>query len=126
MRAGAALLATPLATACGRDQTGVRAAEIEQGRALYARERVRHLPRCHRSRRRASGKDAEPAAAGFPDAAAFTNGTDPTSVANTIATGLTRDGGQMQSYFHLSDRERLLLARFVISLRESAADGGPQ
>ena len=46
---------------------------------------------------------------------------DPASVANTIATGLTRDGGQMQSYFHLSSRERHLLARYVISLRESAA-----
>lgn len=33
------------------------------------------------------------------------------------------DGGQMQSYFHLSDRERYLLARFVISLRESPVSG---
>ena len=52
---------------------------------------------------------------------AFKNGADPASVASTIATGLTRDGGQMQSYVHLSARERHLLARYVISLRESDA-----
>ena len=36
LRARAALLAALFATACGRDQTAVRAAEIDQGRGLYA------------------------------------------------------------------------------------------
>jgi periplasmic copper chaperone A len=71
------------------------------------------------------GKTLHPPPRDFRDVAAFKNGTDPASVANTIATGLTRDGGQMQSYFHLSSRERHLLARYVISLRESAAEASP-
>ena len=123
MRARAALLAALLVTACGRDQTAVRAAEIEQGKGLYA---ANGCGTCHGATGRGDGPVARtlsPPPRDFRDASAFKNGTDPTSVANTIATGLTRDGGQMQSYFHLSERERFLLARFVISLHESAPNG---
>ena len=84
---------------------------------------------CHGATGRGDGPVARtlsPPPRDFRDASALKNGPDPTSVANTIATGLSRDGGQMQSYFHLSDRERFLLARFVISLRESAPIGVTQ
>ena len=126
LRARAVLLAALFATACGRDQTAVRAAEIEQGKGLYA---ANGCGTCHGATGRGDGPVARtlsPPPRDFRDASAFKNGADPTSVANTIATGLTRDGGQMQSYFHLSDRERFLLARFVISLRESAPIGVTQ
>ena len=59
----------------------------------------------------------------FRDQAAFKNGHDAYSVAQTLATGLRRDGGQMQPYAHLSERERDLLARYVISLREVPPTG---
>ena len=123
VRAGAVLLASLSAAACGGDQTRVRAAEIEQGRTLYA---ANGCGTCHGATGRGDGpvaKTLSPPPRDFRDSGAFKNGTDPSSVANTIATGLTRDGGQMQSYFHLSDRERHLLARFVISLRESGQAG---
>ncbi len=68
-------------------------------------------------------KTLKPPPRDFRDQAAFKNGRDPDSVATTLATGLTRDGGQMQSYAHLSERERHLLARFVISLREIPSTG---
>jgi copper(I)-binding protein len=116
-------LAALFATACVRDQTAVRAAEIEQGQALYA---ANGCGTCHGATGSGDGPVARtlsPPPRDFRDASAFKNGADPTSVANTIATGLTRDGGQMQSYFHLSGRERFLLARFVISLRDSAPIG---
>lgn len=59
----------------------------------------------------------------FRDPGAFKNGADPDSIAETIATGLRRDGGQMQPYPHLSQRERHLMALYVISLREPAGNG---
>ena len=102
------------------------AQDIERGKTLYA---ANGCGTCHGLTGRGDGpiaKTLSPPPRDFRDAAAFKNGTDPTAVANTIATGLTRDGGQMQSYFHLSDRERHLLARFVISLRESTSAGAAQ
>ena len=114
-------MASLSAAACGGDQTRVRAAEIEQGKTLYA---ANGCGTCHGATGRGDGPVAKTLSLpprDFRDA--FKNGTDPSSVANTIATGLTRDGRQMQSYFHLSDRERHLLARFVISLRESDSAG---
>jgi copper(I)-binding protein len=95
--------------------------EIERGRVLYA---ANGCGTCHGQSGRGDGpvgKTLNPPPRDFRAAAAFKNGRDPSSVANTIATGLTRDGGRMQPYIHLSDRERHLLARFVISLRESPA-----
>lgn len=115
----AVVLLAGVVPACA-DRTGESLAqEIERGKALYA---ANGCGTCHGLSGRGDGPIARtltPPPRDFRDAAAFKNGVDPSSVANTIATGLTRDGGQMQSYFHLSDRERHLLARFVISLRES-------
>ena len=108
-----------LAAGCTADQNRTRAAEIERGRALYA---ANGCGTCHGATGRGDGpmaKTLNPPPRDFRDASAFKNGADAATVANTIATGLTRDGGQMQPYFHLSERERLLLARFVISLQES-------
>lgn len=114
------LLVAGLASAACVDRSAeVPASEIEKGKALYA---ANGCGTCHGLTGRGDGPIARtltPPPRDFRDAGAFKNGTDPASVANTIATGLTRDGGQMQSYFHLSGRERHLLARFVISLRES-------
>jgi high-affinity iron transporter len=95
------------------------AADVARGQALYA---ANGCGTCHGLEGRGDGpvaKTLNPPPRDFRDASAFKNGVDAGSIAKTIATGLTRDGGQMQSYFHLSDRERHLLALFVISLRES-------
>jgi high-affinity iron transporter len=113
-----------LTSACQDQQAGQIAADVERGRQLYA---VNGCGTCHGLQGAGDGpiaKTLTPPPRNFRDANAFKNGADPSSIANTIATGLTRDGGQMQSYFHLSDRERYLLARFVISLRESSAPAG--
>jgi hypothetical protein len=121
--AGVLLLAALLACGCsGGAQAS--AEEIEQGHKLYA---ANGCGTCHGQTGRGDGpvgKTLTPPPRDFRDAAAFKNGSDPSSVANTIATGLTRDGGQMQPYLHLSNRDRHLLARFVISLRESTAPAG--
>lgn len=117
--AGAVLFAAACSSGCADDSAADLARDIERGSALYA---ANGCGTCHGLTGRGDGPIARtltPPPRDFRDAAAFKNGTDPASVAATIATGLTRDGGQMQSYFHLSDRERYLLARFVISLRES-------
>jgi mono/diheme cytochrome c family protein len=116
---GLVVLAALQAAACSGGTAPALAHEIEQGRVLYA---ANGCGTCHGLTGRGDGpigKTLHPPPRDFRDAAAFKNGADPASVASTIATGLTRDGGQMQSYFHLSARERHLLARYVISLRES-------
>lgn len=119
MGMGAVVLACLASGGCADDQARTVTAEIEQGKVLYG---ANGCGTCHGLAGHGDGpiaKTLNPPPRDFRDAAAFKNGTDPASVANTIATGLSRDGGQMQSYFHLSDRERHLLARYVISLRES-------
>ena len=98
-------------------------AEVRQGQNLYA---TNGCGSCHGPDGRGDGplsKTLTPPPRNFRDAQAFKNGTTVDSVAQTIATGLTRDGGQMQPYLHLSDRERRLLARYVISLREVPSSG---
>lgn len=122
---GLVLLVSVCVGACAGQagQATDTAQDVERGKALYA---ANGCGTCHGLTGRGDGpiaKTLSPPPRDFRDAGAFKNGTDPASVANTIATGLTRDGGQMQSYFHLSDRERHLLARFVISLRESPSAG---
>ena len=121
---GALILAVGVLTAaCQDNQAQQIAADVEKGRQVYA---ANGCGTCHGLQGAGDGPIARtltPPPRDFRDAAAFKNGTDPSSIANTIATGLTRDGGQMQSYFHLSDRERYLLARFVISLRDSPSAG---
>jgi high-affinity iron transporter len=123
VRGSLILAAGVLTAACQDNQAQQIAADIEKGRQVYA---ANGCGTCHGLRGAGDGPIARtltPPPRDFRDAAAFKNGTDPSSIANTIATGLTRDGGQMQSYFHLSDRERYLLARFVISLRDSPSAG---
>lgn len=119
----AALVAACLVAACQDDRPQQLAEEVERGRQLYA---ANGCGTCHGMQGRGDGPVAvtlTPPPRDFRDADAFKNGADPSSIANTLATGLTRDGGQMQSYFHLSDRERYLLARYVMSLRESSQAG---
>ncbi len=126
MRAGAALvlLTGLLSAACQDNKSPQLAQEVERGRQIYA---ANGCGTCHGLQGKGDGPIAvtlEPPPRDFRDPDAFKNGADPSSIANTLATGLTRDGGQMQSYFHLSDRERYLLARYVISLRDSSAGAG--
>ena len=123
VRGALILVVGVLAAACQDNQAQQIATDVEKGRQLYA---ANGCGTCHGLQGAGDGpiaKTLTPPPRDFRDAAAFKNGTDPSSIANTIATGLTRDGGQMQSYFHLSDRERYLLARFVISLRDSPSAG---
>lgn len=119
----AALIAAFLAAACQGNRPQQLAEDVERGRRLYA---ANGCGTCHGMQGNGDGPVAatlNPRPRDFRDADAFKNGTDPSSIANTLATGLTRDGGQMQSYFHLSDRERHLIARYVISLRNSSSPG---
>jgi high-affinity iron transporter len=124
VRAALVLVACLLATACEDTRPQQLAQEVARGKQLYA---ANGCGTCHGMQGKGDGPIAvtlKPPPRDFRDAEAFKNGADPSSISSTLATGLTRDGGQMQSYFHLSDRERYLLARYVISLREAAAGAG--
>lgn len=91
---------------------------IEEGRALYASD---GCAGCHGLSGHGDGPVARtltPPPRDFREAAAFRNGIDESSIAQTIATGIP-NGGSMPLFAHLSDRERRSLARYVISLRTS-------
>lgn len=120
MTALVAALALPL-TAC-RGSSSPAEAEIS-GRVLYA---TNGCGACHGQEGKGDGpiaKTLKPPPRDFRDGAAFKNGVAPAAIAKTIAEGLTRDGGQMQSYAHLTENERIRLAEYVISLRETPAQG---
>lgn len=113
-------VALPL-TACRG--TSLPAEAVISGRTLYA---TNGCGTCHGQQGRGDGpiaKTLTPPPRDFRDGQAFKNGADTAAVAGTIASGFTRDGGQMQSYAHLTESERLRLAEYVISLRESPAQG---
>jgi len=118
-------VAITLVSACGRPTQATDAEDLLTGARLYA---ANGCGTCHGREGRGDGPLAStlsPPARDFRDPNAFKNGSDPTSIATTLATGLTRDGGQMQSYFHLSDRERFLIARYVVSLRTAPVSSSP-
>lgn len=125
-RAAPVLLAVLLATgACARQAPPPPDpdAEIRAGEWLYA---ITGCASCHGTGGRGDGplaKTLKPPPRDFRHAEAFKNGTGLDEVAQTIANGLTRDGGQMQPYPHLSERERRLLARYVIAMREVPSSG---
>lgn len=92
------------------------------GRTLYA---TNGCGTCHGQRGYGDGpvgKTLKPPPRDFRDGAAFKNGADRDAIARTIETGLTRDGGQMQAYGHLTLEERRRLADFVITLRQFTGD----
>lgn len=114
------VLVVPLA-ACGSG--GSVPEPALDGRLLYA---TNGCGACHGQEGKGDGpiaKTLTPPPRDFRDGAAFKNGVEPAAIARTIAEGLTRDGGQMQSYAHLTESERLRLAEYVISLRGTPAQG---
>lgn len=122
-------------TACGTRP----GASAEEGRDLY---RQNGCASCHGPEGQGDGPVS--AALGsrprdFRDVAAFKQGTDVTSIAETIATGVIGDrhgvgqpdhaGHHAQSmprFDHLSESERRSLALYVISLRSLTEKGTPQ
>ena len=114
LAAGAIVNALAFA-ACG---TPPSAAE---GQQLY---RGNGCPTCHGPLGHGDGpvgRTLVPRPRDFRDAQAFKNGTSVAAIAETIDTGLTRDGSQMPKFDHLSRRERESLALFVISIRNQSA-----
>lgn len=90
----------------------------EAGRVLY---RANGCGSCHGPDGEGDGpvgKTLRPPPRDFRDAAAFKNGTDVASIAQTIATGIM-SGGAMPRFTHLTNGEREALALYVISLRNS-------
>jgi mono/diheme cytochrome c family protein len=113
--------ALPL-TACGGSTATPPEAELS-GRVLYA---TNGCGACHGQEGKGDGpiaKTLTPPPRDFRDGASFKNGVEPAAIAKTIAEGLKRDGGQMQAYAFLTESERLRLAEYVISLRETPAQG---
>lgn len=96
----------------------VVAPTAEEGRVLY---RANGCGSCHGPDGEGDGpvgKTLRPPPRDFREAAAFKNGTDAASIAQTIATGIM-SGGAMPRFTHLTNSERESLALYVISLRNS-------
>jgi high-affinity iron transporter len=87
------------------------------GRELYASN---GCASCHGAGGHGDGpvaKTLAPPPRDFRDVAAFKNGVDIAAIAATLASGLSRDGGSMPQFRHLTRDERASLALYVISLR---------
>ena len=102
-------IALPL-TACRRSSPPVEP-EIS-GRVLYA---TNGCGACHGQEGKGDGPIAKTLTPPPRD--------EPAAIAKTIAEGLKRDGGQMQSYAFLTESERFRLAEYVLSLRAPPAQG---
>jgi mono/diheme cytochrome c family protein len=95
---------------------------VAEGGSFY---RANGCANCHGPTGRgdgAVGKTLTPPPRDFRDASAFKNGAGVSAIAATLSEGLTKDGGQMPKFDHLTAHERQSIALFVISLRESSND----
>ena len=111
-----------------------------QGRVLYGQH---GCASCHGADGHGDGpvgRTLDPPPRDFADASAFKNGINGTSIARTIATGMTAGGPEsetpdaaplhhrhaMPRFDHLSESERRSLALHVISLRHPTEKGTRQ
>jgi high-affinity iron transporter len=95
---------------------------VAEGGGFY---RANGCANCHGPTGRgdgAVGKTLAPPPRDFRDASAFKNGADVSAIAATLSEGLTKDGGRMPRFDHLTAHERQSIALFVMSLRESSND----
>lgn len=120
----AALTRFIVAAGCASCDRAV-APSVPHGRTVYL---ANGCATCHGASGRGDGpisKTLSPPPRDFRDAAAFRNGIDPASIAQTIAEGIVA-GGAMPRFAHLTNMERQSLALYVISLRsQPQADNSP-
>ncbi len=108
-----ALVLSSVVTGC----VGARPASAVRGQALYAEN---GCVSCHGPAGRGDGplgRTLSPPPRDFKNEASYTNGSDESSIAATLARGIDRNGARMPAFAHLTDVERRSLALFVITLR---------
>lgn len=98
-------------------------ASVGAGRRLYAENGCAscHGPEGHGDG--PVGRTLMPRPRNFADDAAYVNGRTPEAIARTLSTGIDRNGAKMPSFAHLTDRERLSLAAYVLSLHDTPTQG---
>jgi mono/diheme cytochrome c family protein len=95
---------------------------VQEGRALY---QANGCASCHGRQGHGDGpvgRTLDPSPRDFRDRGAFKNGRDLDAIAHTLAVGLSRDGGKMPQFNHLTERERRALALFVTSLQDDSKE----
>jgi high-affinity iron transporter len=95
---------------------------VQEGRALY---QANGCASCHGTQGHGDGpvgRTLDPLPRDFRDRGAFKNGRDLNAIAHTLAVGLSRDGGKMPQFNHLTERERRALALFVRSLQDDSKE----
>jgi len=119
-------VALAIGIAAGAIGCGAPTATVVTGRELYASN---GCASCHGASGHGDGPVAKtlvPPPRDFRDAAAFKNGADVAAISATLASGLSRDGGRMPQFQHLTRDERASLAMYVISLRTDPQDSKEQ
>ncbi|MFH1572237.1 MAG: cytochrome c [Gemmatimonadota bacterium] len=116
--AGAFLL---VAGACAEEEppaAGTPAeAEVAAGARLFARN---GCAVCHGDQGRGDGKMAaalRPPPRNLHEVEAYRRGRTVAEIAGTIREGISTGRGGMPGYAHLSEEDRLLLARYIVSLQ---------
>ena len=95
---------------------------VQEGSALY---QTNGCASCHGTQGHGDGpvgRTLDPPPRDFRDGAAFKNGRDLNAIAHTLAVGLSRNGGKMPQFNHLTERERRALALFVRSLQDDSKE----
>lgn len=90
-----------------------------RGRELYAEN---GCASCHGPAGRGDGpvgKTLTPPPRDFKNDASYRRGTDERSIAATLEIGIAENGAKMPAFAHLTEHERLSLAAYVISLRNT-------
>jgi len=89
---------------------------VEQGRKLYL---FHGCAVCHGSDGRGNGpmsRNLNPRPRDFRDEKAYKQGRDVSAIVKTIEQGTRMDGGKMPGYPHIPEKDRELIATYVVSL----------
>jgi high-affinity iron transporter len=111
------LLGAAIASAAGCDRAAGREEAKRAGERLF---REQGCVVCHGPAGRGDGPNARalnPPPRDFRDLSAYVQGTRASDVAATVQSGIRVHSAQMPSFAHLSERERLALGEFIVSLQ---------
>lgn len=122
-RASALALSVALAlatAACGSRVPADSDELLRQGELLY---QAQGCIVCHGRAGHGDGPNSRslnPTPRDFRDLDAYLQGTDANDIADTLSTGVRVRNAQMPAFAHLTERERLALGVFIVSLQAGA------
>lgn len=119
------LLVIAFLAGTGCDGAGARRERVLEGAQLF---QAQGCVLCHGRQGHGDGERSQglnPRPRDFRDLSAYLQGTEARDIAATLATGIRVRSAQMPAFAHLSERERLALGEFIVSLQRSNDSSAP-